>query len=215
MRKVILIGLIGLLLPLPASAKPPKAVTANRIANSTFANLPKAPVVGDVYNVTDATVCTGGVAVTVGGGTMLCQVTYNGTGWIAGGGASGPLISFVTGCTLDSDVVATHDTDTDICTINEYGDSGSSSLPPGNYTVIMGGNVGVRFGATPPTSLGFDLVETSSPPLWSAGDATSWVPDAVLVANQTIDTGVYTAVDFTVAPGTELVFPHLHLTHFR
>ena len=74
MRKIILIGLIGLLLPLPASAKAPKAVTANRIANTTFANLPKSPVTGNIYNVTDAMVCTGGVAVTAGGGTVFARL---------------------------------------------------------------------------------------------------------------------------------------------
>jgi hypothetical protein len=196
MRKVILIGLIGLLLPLPASAKAPKAVTANRIQNSTFASLPKAPVAGEIYNVTDATVCTGGVPLTVGGGTMLCQVTYNGTGWIPAGGASGPLISGVMGCLLPANVVAGHDNDTPICVV-DYGASGTSSLPPGNYVVTMTGNVGVTFGPTPPTTLGFDVIDASGrAPLWIL--QTSWEPDALLVANTTVAVAVSTSSNFTI-----------------
>ena len=196
MRKVILIGLIGLLLPLPASARPAKTANANRISNSTFARLPKSPVAGDIYNLTDATVCTGGVAVTAGGGTVFCQVTYNGTGWIAGGGASGPLISGVMGCLLPNNVVAGHDNDTPFCVV-DYGASGSSSLPPGNYVVTMAGNVGVTFGPTPPTTLGFDIIDASGrPALWIL--QTSWEPDALLVANTTVAVAVYASSDFTI-----------------
>lgn len=205
MRKIILIGLIGLLLPLPASAKAPKAVTANRIANTTFANLPKSPVTGDIYNVTDAMVCTGGVAVTAGGGTVFCQVTYNGSGWIAGGGASGPLISGVEGCVLQSDIVAIHDSDTPICTV-DFGATGTSSLPPGNYTVTMAGNVGVTFGDVAPATLGFDIIDNSGrTPLWTL--TTSWEPDALLIPNTTVAVAVVTSSNFTVKPGQVPAIP--------
>lgn len=204
MRKIILIALIGLLLALPTSTRAGN-VTANRIKNSRFASLPKSPAVGEIYNVTDATVCTAGVAITVGVGSLLCQVTYNGTGWIPAGGASGPLISGVQGCVLQSDVVAIHDNDTPICTV-DYGATGTSSLPPGNYTVTMTGNVGVTFGSTAPTTLGFDIIDNSGrTPLWTL--TTSWEPDALLIPNTTVAVAVVTSSNFTVKPGQVPAIP--------
>lgn len=56
-------------------------------APTVFASLPASPTNGEICNVTDATACTAGAAVTVGGGSTKCQVTYNGTSWMPAGGA--------------------------------------------------------------------------------------------------------------------------------
>lgn len=65
-------------------------------APTAYASLPATPTNGEICNVTDATACTIGTAVTVGGGSLHCQVTYNGLNtcgsgsqacWMPGGGA--------------------------------------------------------------------------------------------------------------------------------
>lgn len=56
-------------------------------APTVFASLPASPTNGEICNVTDATGCTAGTAVTVGGGSTKCQITYNGTSWFPAGGA--------------------------------------------------------------------------------------------------------------------------------
>ncbi|HVA80984.1 MAG TPA: hypothetical protein VNF29_08665 [Candidatus Binataceae bacterium] len=57
-------------------------------APSTFAALPASPVNGETCSVTDATACAAGTAVTAGGASTICQVTYNGTSWFPAGGAT-------------------------------------------------------------------------------------------------------------------------------
>ena len=58
-------------------------------APTIFASLPGSPTNGEICNVTDATACSVGTAVTTGNGSTKCQVTYNGTNWMPAGGASG------------------------------------------------------------------------------------------------------------------------------
>jgi hypothetical protein len=53
-----------------------------------YANLPGSPTNGEICNVTDATACTAGTAVSTGGGSTKCQVTFNGSAWMPAGGAS-------------------------------------------------------------------------------------------------------------------------------
>jgi hypothetical protein len=59
-------------------------------APTTYANLPASPTNGEICNVTDATACTLGTSVSAGGGSTKCQVTYNGSNWMPGGGAASP-----------------------------------------------------------------------------------------------------------------------------
>jgi hypothetical protein len=52
-----------------------------------YASLPGSPTNGEICTVTDSSVgCIAGTAVTAGGGSTNCQVTYNGTSWMPGGG---------------------------------------------------------------------------------------------------------------------------------
>jgi hypothetical protein len=57
-------------------------------APTIFANLPASPVNGEICTVTDAPACVAGIAVTAGGGSVNCQLTYNGTAWMPAGGAT-------------------------------------------------------------------------------------------------------------------------------
>jgi hypothetical protein len=56
-------------------------------APSTFANLPASPVNGETCTAIDAGGCVAGVPVTAGGGSFVCQLTYNGNNWVPAGGA--------------------------------------------------------------------------------------------------------------------------------
>jgi hypothetical protein len=51
-------------------------------APTTFSSLPTTPTKGMTCDVTDATACSAGTAVTAGGGTTTCPVSYNGTNWM-------------------------------------------------------------------------------------------------------------------------------------
>lgn len=51
-------------------------------APTTFASLPASPTKGMTCEVTDASACSADTAVTAGGGTTTCQVSYNGTNWM-------------------------------------------------------------------------------------------------------------------------------------
>jgi mono/diheme cytochrome c family protein len=51
-------------------------------APTTFASLPGGPTKGMTCDVTDASACNAGTAVTAGGGTTTCQVSYDGTNWM-------------------------------------------------------------------------------------------------------------------------------------
>jgi hypothetical protein len=57
-------------------------------APSSFAKLPAAPVNGEICTVTNAHACIAGIAVSAGGGSVNCQLTYNGTSWMPAGGAT-------------------------------------------------------------------------------------------------------------------------------
>jgi hypothetical protein len=57
-------------------------------APATFVHLPTSPTIGEICTVTDATSCVTGSAVTAGGGSVNCQLTYNGTKWMPAGGAA-------------------------------------------------------------------------------------------------------------------------------
>jgi len=98
------------------------------------------------------------------------------------------------GCVIQDDIVALHDTDTPICTV-DYGAGGTSSLPLGNYTATMAGNVGVIFGSVAPATLGFDIIDASGrTPLWIL--TTSWEPDALLIPNTTVAVAVVASKQF-------------------
>jgi hypothetical protein len=56
-------------------------------APGIFANLPASPVNGEICTVTDAPACIAGIAVSAGGGSLNCQLTYNGASWMPAGGA--------------------------------------------------------------------------------------------------------------------------------
>jgi hypothetical protein len=57
-------------------------------APGIFANLPASPAAGEICTVTDARACVTGSAVSAGGGSVNCQLTYNGTSWMPAGGAT-------------------------------------------------------------------------------------------------------------------------------
>jgi hypothetical protein len=63
-----------------------------------FANLPASPANGEICMVTDAPACVAGIAVSAGGGSANCQLTYNGTSWMPAGGAvaNGGLVALPT-----------------------------------------------------------------------------------------------------------------------
>jgi hypothetical protein len=56
-------------------------------APGIFANLPASPINGEICTVTDAPACKAGIAVSSGGGSVNCQLTYNGASWMPAGGA--------------------------------------------------------------------------------------------------------------------------------
>ncbi|MGH7878390.1 MAG: hypothetical protein ACREQD_02720, partial [Candidatus Binataceae bacterium] len=66
---------------------------------SAFSGMPASPTNGEICSVTDATACTAGTAVTTGGGSTKCQVTYNGTSWMPGGGVTSAATGGVTSVT--------------------------------------------------------------------------------------------------------------------
>lgn len=74
----------------PAALTVPVAVAnggTSCTAPVNFSGLPGTPTQGAICSVLDATACTTGTAVTVGGGTTYCQVVWDGTQWIPAGGA--------------------------------------------------------------------------------------------------------------------------------
>jgi hypothetical protein len=108
--------------------------------------------------------------------------------------ATAPLITSALQCNIpDADVVGVHDTDTEICGV-DYG----ASLPPGDYSVVATGVFAVTIGATPPDTLGFDLIDEGGHNLFVL--TTSWVPTALLVPGQTISVSASSSSNFTITP---------------
>ena len=55
----------------------------------TYSALPASPVTGTTCTITDAPSCFVGTAITGGGSTTKCQITWNGANWMPAGGAAG------------------------------------------------------------------------------------------------------------------------------
>jgi len=58
-------------------------------ASVAFSALPGSPVTGTTCTITDAQSCVVGTAITGGGSTTKCQITWNGASWMPAGGAAG------------------------------------------------------------------------------------------------------------------------------
>ncbi len=54
-----------------------------------YSALPGSPVTGTTCTITDAQSCVVGTAITAGGSTTKCQITWNGANWMPAGGAAG------------------------------------------------------------------------------------------------------------------------------
>jgi hypothetical protein len=151
-------------------------------APSVYASLPGSPTNGEVCNVTDATACTAGTAVTVGGGSTHCQVTYNGTNWMPGGGVTN---SGGGGVNTSSQYYAPY-----------YGSS----------STISGANVsGVPnySGSAAPTALGLSgnatTLATKGAGSLTSGDLASWDPNG-----NAVDSGATTSTNVgTVNTGVQ------------
>jgi hypothetical protein len=104
------------------------------------------------------------------------------------------LITSALQCNIpDGDVLGIHDQDTEVCGVNY-----SKSLPPGEYSVVATGVFAVTIGATPPDTLGFDLIDQGGHNLWIL--TTSWVPTALLVPGETISVSASSSSNFTITP---------------
>jgi hypothetical protein len=100
-----------------------------------YASLPSSPTNGEICNVTDATGCVAGTAVSTGGGSTKCQVTYNGSGWYPAGGAtssaSGGLTAAGTGLTASGGTVS-------LVTPVTVANGGTQCGPPTTYSSLPG-----------------------------------------------------------------------------
>ena len=119
---------------------------------SIFASLPGSPTNGEICNVTDATACAAGTAVSVGGGSTKCQVTYNGTSWMPAGGATASGAGTVTSVsvTVPSWLAATGNPITGAGTIAISGAAESPNL----FLASPNGTTGAM---TPRAIIGADL----------------------------------------------------------
>jgi hypothetical protein len=76
---------------------------ALNLENVTYANLPASPSTGDKAVVTDAASCIAGTAISSGGHSTVCPVTYiSGSGWMPGEGATSASSGGITSVTASA-----------------------------------------------------------------------------------------------------------------